>query len=97
MTQQNTRPLFFTIALGMVGFLLCYSISLASLVERLGPVPAFSIGIVFALLILFLASISRLRGEPPRLRCLFLIILMVLYMINTIIGMYVVMTEQLVT
>ena len=81
MTQQDTRCPFFVAALGMVGLLLCFSISLVFLVPRLGPVPAFSIGIVLAMLIALLALISRLRGEPPRLRALFLIILMIHHLI----------------
>jgi len=86
MEHKDKRAPFFAATQGMICLLLFFSFALVFLVPRLGPVAAFSIGLVLALTTALLSLISRIRGEPPRLRALFLIVVMILYMITMLVG-----------
>ena len=87
MEHKDKRAPFFAAAMLMVVLLAIYGVALQFFGARLGYVAAFGISLGLSSLIAVLAYISRLRGEPPKLRCLFLIILMVLSAITNIIGM----------
>ena len=87
MEHKDKRAPFFTAAMTIVVLMAINALATPFMGAKLGFATAYGIGLALSLVITVLASISRLRGEPPRRRCLFVIILMILAMITNIIGM----------
>ena len=78
----------FNAALGFVAFPLLAAFALPFTEPRLGLVSAGYICIGAAFPVAVLALISRLRGEPAKLRSFFVMGLMVIYMIVMLVAMF---------
>ena len=88
MEHSRMKSPCFNAALGLVAFPLLAAVTLPFTEPRLGLMSAGFICIGAALPVAVLALISRLRGEPAKLRSFFLMGLMVIYMIFMLVEMF---------
>jgi len=84
--QTDAKSPFFVAAIGMIPFLLLYTFSLPFLKSQISVAATFMIGIFFALAIMLVAFISKVRQEPARRRAIALIFIMTLYELTMTVG-----------